>query len=57
MLIVQNIDNEDLDLSVLRSLGSFDAAHLLPVIARLSNTYLEPDTNHSPRVVPLIFVY
>jgi hypothetical protein len=49
-LFTQNTENEEIDLDMLRSVGSFDASRLLPIIARLSNTYLETNADHSLEV-------
>ena len=40
--VSKDSENDNVDLKELRSLGKFDAGYFLPVIARLSNTYLEP---------------
>lgn len=37
----EDSENDNVDLEALAPLGKFDAAYFLPVIARLSNTYLE----------------
>ena len=38
---VKDSENDDVDVKVLRPLGKFDATYFLPIIARLSSTYLE----------------
>ena len=39
-----------MDVKVLRPLGKFDATYFLPIIARLSNTYLEVSKNKKDEV-------
>ena len=49
-LIVQDSENDNVDLRVLRSLGKFDANYFLPVVARLSSTYLEVQKDKTDQV-------
>ena len=37
----QDSENDTVDLTALRALGRFDASYYLPVIARLSSTYID----------------
>lgn len=37
----QDSESDEVDVTALRPLGKFDATYFLPVIARLSSTYLE----------------
>lgn len=56
ILMAQNIENEDLDLKALQPMGLFDANSLLPIIARLSNTYLEVAEQTANEVISSCFM-
>jgi hypothetical protein len=49
----QDSENDNVDLRVLQSLGKFDANYFLPVIARLSSTYLEIQKDKTDQVLSL----
>ena len=49
----QDSENDSVDLRVLQSLGKFDANYFLPVIARLSSTYLEIQKDKTDQVLSL----
>jgi hypothetical protein len=51
--MAQDSENDNVDLRVLQSLGKFDANYFLPVIARLSSTYLEIQKDKTDQVLPL----
>ncbi len=48
--MAQDSENDDVDLKALRPLGKFDATYFLPVIARLSSTYLEVSNDKKDEV-------
>jgi len=54
--MAQNIENEDIDLKALQPMGIFDANSLLPIIARLSNTYLEIAEQTANEVISSWFI-
>jgi hypothetical protein len=49
--VFKDSENDDIDVKVLRLLGKFDANYFLPVIARLSSTYLEVSKDKKDEVI------
>ena len=50
LLKSQDSESDEVDVTALRVLGKFDAPYFLPVIARLSSTYLEVSKNQRDEV-------
>jgi hypothetical protein len=51
LLTPQDSENDEVDVTALRAHGKFDATYFLPVIARLSSTYLEVSKNQKDEVL------
>jgi hypothetical protein len=56
LLTPQDSESDEVDVTALRALGKFDATYFLPVIARLSSTYLEVSKNQKDEVF-IIFAW